>query len=137
VIDLSKTVIIDEFTQKHRVHSSAEAQRVLNACDAHLVMLRHGNSLSLIGIVKPEGKPRQFSYSNQTELDITAMNDLLERRVFGKEQNDKSHQRIKMKTSISQTAASTGLLQKASNTSVDNIQSNQKYTAKEYQKALG
>lgn len=135
MIDLSKPVIIDEFSQKHRVHTSEEIQQVLSNCDGQLVMLRYGNnSLSLIGIVKREGKPRRFNYSNQSDLDLDAMNELLERRVFAKDVNDKSHERIKMKTAeVAASASQAGLLNLAAarTTKEDN-----KYTAKEYKEAM-
>lgn len=84
MIDLSNNIIIDEFSQKHRVHCADDVKKVLNASTSPLVILRNGNvgGFSLIGISAPKGGQRRFTFSNQQDLCLQGISVLLNQSVF-------------------------------------------------------
>ncbi|RUO65286.1 hypothetical protein SAMN06297229_1322 [Pseudidiomarina planktonica] len=84
MIDLSNNIIIDEFSQKHRVHSAEDVKKVLNSSTSPLVILRNGNvgGFSLIGISAPKGEQRRFTFSNQQDLCLQGISVLLNQSVF-------------------------------------------------------
>lgn len=84
MIDLSNNIIIDEFSQKHRVHCADDVKKVLNASTSPLVILRNGNvgGFSLIGISAPKGEQRRFTFSNQQDLCLQGISVLLNQSVF-------------------------------------------------------